>query len=289
MENSDALTGLRRRAQPLLGTLVEVAITVPTEGALVNATDPAFACIAEIHRAMSFHEADSDVRRLARTPAGACLTLNPHTWQVLSLALELEALSAGTFNVAVAPALVAAGLLPVPEGAPQPQARSLAEGIALLEGDRLRVLAPVWIDLGGIAKGYAVDCAVGCLQTLGIGSGLVNAGGDMRAFGSLAHPVHLRFAHGLRAVAVLQNGALATSGPAGACGTHMHSPQTNSPHIDPHRGVAVPASHSIVVQAPTAAMADALTKVALLAPAKADRLCPGLRAQWRAFDTLLDP
>ena len=278
MENSDALAGLRRRAQPLLGTLVEMAITVPTEGALVHATDPAFACIAEIHRAMSFHDADSDVRRLARAPAGACLTLNPHTWQVLSLALELEALSGGTFNVAVAPALVAAGLLPVPEGAPEPQARSLAEGIALLDSDRLRVLAPVWIDLGGIAKGYAVDCAVECLQHLGIGSGLVNAGGDMRAFGSVAHPVHLRFAHGLTRVAVLQNGSLATSGPAGAC----------SPHIDPHRGVAVPASHSVVVQAPTAAVADALTKVALLAPATADRLCPGLRAQWRAFDTL-DP
>ena len=303
MENSDTLAGLRRRAQPLLGTLVEVAITVPTEGVLLSATGPAFACIAEIHRAMSFHDADSDVRRLARTPAGACLTLNPHTWQVLSLALELEALSSGAFNVAVAPALVAAGLLPVPEGAPQPQARSLAEGIALLEGDRLRVLAPVWIDLGGIAKGYAVDCAVDCLQKLGIGSGLVNAGGDMRAFGIVEHPIHLRFAHGLRRVAVLQNGALASSGPAGAnsprarsshtlsphtLSPHAQGPQTSSPHIDPHRGVAVPAPHSVVVQAPTAAVADALTKVALLAPATADRLCPGLRAQWRAFDTL-DP
>ena len=253
---------------------MEIAIAVPTEAALLRATEHAFTDIGEIHRAMSFHDAGSDVRRLARAPAGTCLQLNPHTWQVLRLALDLEALSGGVFNVAVAPALVAAGLLPVPDDAPWPHARCLAEGIELLEGNRLRAVSSVWVDLGGIAKGYAVDCTVCLLQTMGVACGLVNAGGDMRAFGTGEHPVHLRFAHGLKVVALLHNGALASSCNLGA----------RSPHIDPHRGVAVQAKDSIVVQAPSAAVADALTKVAMLAPAIANCLCPGLRAQWRAFD-----
>ena len=144
--------------------------------------------------------------------------------------------------------------------------------------ERLRVLATVWVDLGGIAKGYAVDCAAAALQSQGMGSGLVNAGGDMCAFGPHSHPVHLRFADGFRAVAELRDGALASSCNA-ACGT-----AAASPHIEPRSGRAVLSRRSVVVQARSAAVADALTKVAMLRPATADRMCAALRAQWRAFE-----
>ena len=41
------------------------------------------------------------------------------------------------------------------------------------------------IDCGGIAKGYAVDVAIATLVRAGCSAGLVNAGGDLRAFGAL--------------------------------------------------------------------------------------------------------
>ena len=267
---------MRKRAKPLLGTLVEISIEATTEAAFVDATDLAFAQVAEVHRAMSFHEVDSDLRRLAREPAGSVLGISAHTAHVLRLALQIETQSNGVFNAAVAPALVACGLLPVPDGARAPQARCLGRAIELLGDDRLRVLAPVWVDLGGIAKGYAVDCAVAALQAAGVASGLVNAGGDMRAFGSHMHAVHLRFADGLRTVAWLQDAALASSCNAGQ--------SVASPHIEPQSGRGVRSAQSIVVQAASAAVADALTKVAMLDPAAADRLCAELRAQWRAFN-----
>lgn len=269
-------TALRKRAKPLLGTLVEISIDAATEAAFVHATDLAFAQVAEVHRAMSFHQAGSDLRRLAREPTGSVLGISAHTARVLRLALQIEAQSNGVFNAAVAPALVACGLLPTPDGARTPQARCLGRGIELLSDDCLRVLAPVWVDLGGIAKGYAVDCAVTALQAAGVASGLVNAGGDMRAFGAHSHPVHLRFADGLRAVALLQDAALASS-----CNAE---PSAASPHIDPRSGRSVRSAHSIVVQAASAAVADALTKVAMQDPAAADRLCTGLHARWRAFN-----
>ena len=283
---------LRRRAKPWLGTLVEIAIEAPSEAAFLHATDLAFARVAEVHRAMSFHEPGSDVCAIARAPAGASLQLGADTARVLRLALEIELRSGGLFNAAIAPALVASGRLPKPRGAQTAQAGTLAEGIEWLDERRLRVRAPVWIDLGGIAKGYAVDCAVIALEAAGMTSGLVNAGGDMRAFGPATHPVHLRFVDGLRLVAKLRDAALAASCNAGGGGAggdgaeaaDANPASINSPHIDPRSGCGVRSPNSVVVQASSAAVADALTKVALLCPATADRICRSLRAQWRAFE-----
>ena len=42
----------------------------------------------------------------------------------------------------------------------------------------------VQLDFGGIAKGYAIDIACDNLKNLGIDNAIVNAGGDLRAFGS---------------------------------------------------------------------------------------------------------
>ncbi len=277
---------LRRRAKPWLGTLVEIAIDAPSEAAFLHATELGFTRIAEVHRLMSFHESGSDVCAIARAPSGTSLQISADTARVLRLALDVELRSGGLFNAAIAPALVASGRLPRPQGAQPAKAGTLAEGIEWLDEHRLRVRAPVWIDLGGIAKGYAVDCAVIALEAAGITSGLVNAGGDMRAFGPAAHPVHLRFADGLRPVAMLRDAALAASCNADgdAAGADVSAAHITTPHIDPRSGRSVRSSNSVVVQAFSAAVADALTKVALLCPATADRICRSLRAQWRAFE-----
>ena len=267
---------LQRRALPLLGTLVEVAIQSGSNAAFEHASSAAFDVVNEIHRAMSFHDAHSDIRRIGRAAAGAVLELNPHTWNVLCLARRFELDSGGLFNVAVAPALVARGLLPRPVRARMPMASGLIDGLALLSHHRVCVLQPLWVDLGGIAKGYAVDCAAQLLQVSGASAGLVNAGGDMRAFGSLAHPVHLRFSMRLMQVASLQNSALASSSNAGL------SP-FETPHIDPRCGSSACSAETVVVQARSAAVADALTKVALLCPATADKMCLAWQASWRPF------
>jgi FAD:protein FMN transferase len=274
--------GLRRRAKPLLGTLVDIGIEAPSEAAFVRATDRAFARIADVHRLMSFHEPGSELRAIARARAGVSLHVSADTARVLRLALDMELRSGGLFNAAIAPVLVANGRLPMPTDAQAPRAHSLAAGVEWLAADRLRVRAPVWIDLGGIAKGYAVDCAVATLQASGVAAGLVNAGGDMRAFGPAAHPVHLRFADRLRPVAMLQDAALAAS--CNADGGLDDAQRSGSPHIDPRSGRGVRVPHSVMVQARSAAVADALTKVALLCPATAHRMCGGLRAEWRAFE-----
>src|SRR4029078_3507060 len=75
---------------------------------------------------------------------------------------------------------------------------------------------PLSLDLGGLAKGFAVDRAVEALQLDGVSSAVVNAGGDVRVFGARSSTIHVRhpscpqtLAHTIQ----LHRAALATSSP----------------------------------------------------------------------------
>ncbi|MFT3812553.1 MAG: FAD:protein FMN transferase [Acidovorax sp.] len=176
----------QRRAQPWLGTLVEVGVP---EGACADA---AFDALRRVQACMSRFDPRSDVGRFAALPVGASLHVEEDTAQVLHAARQLQQASGGLFDITQGRA---------PEG-------------WRCEGRRLtRLHAAAAFDLGGIAKGYAVDCAVRALQAEGCAAGWVNAGGDLRAFGAAQLPILLRdeAAGALRPFAQLEEGAFATS------------------------------------------------------------------------------
>jgi len=246
-----------RRAKPLLGTLVTIEAADLDEAHFVAASEAAFARIEAVHAAMSFHEPGSDLRALARCDAGEVLRVQHDTHAVLQLALQLEAQSEGAFNACCAATLAARGLLPLPNDARPAQAKALADGIELLAGDRVRVLRTPWIDLGGIAKGYAVDAAVDALQGAGVRGGIVNAGGDLRAFGEAKAIVRVRDPRSpTSAVPVAELSTM-------ACATSAWSLSTaDSAHLLGARAaVGDNAPMSVTVFAPLCAIADALTKV----------------------------
>src|SRR5262245_39578210 len=147
-----------RRAQPWLGTFVEIAASGASAASVHAAIDRAFAAVATVHRLMSFHEDASDVSRLNHAAVEA-VRVHPWTYEVLQAALDLHARSGGAFDVTVAPALQALGLLPqVPGECPCPTRTTRADPPLLLGDCRVRLgAADVRIDLGGIAKGSAVD------------------------------------------------------------------------------------------------------------------------------------
>ena len=64
--------------------------------------------------------------------------------------------------------------------------------IILEDTGHVRFRRPLLIDFGGIAKGFAVDRAVEILKRKRVMAGIVNAGGDLRVFGSASQLVHLR-------------------------------------------------------------------------------------------------
>ena len=255
---------MRRRAQPWLGTLVEITILDEIDSARIDAAcAAAFDAVARVHRLMSFHTADSDVSRINRAKIGEAVAIDPATALVLRTACALTEKSDGIFDVGCASRLVAWQLLPDLHASQAGQQFSSA-ALDWLDVSTLCKRAALLIDLGGIAKGYAVDQAMAALREVGIAHACVNAGGDLRACGSTAFPTVIRDPRQptrVGAEIALRDMALATS--ASYFSLRDHASGQVSALLDGRNGRALTARISASVLASNCMIADALTKVVL--------------------------
>jgi len=222
-----------RRAQPLLGTLVEIGV-LATDADRHPGVAAAFAAIREAQACLSRFEAGSDVATFNALRCGERIAVRAVTQHVLAAALELQAATAGAFDISLG---------------------SAPDGWALRGADLHKLDDTTRLDLGGIGKGHAVDLAVQALMAHGVEAGWVNAGGDLRAFGDVDAPVQLRDEAngGVRAFATLRDGAFATS----HFGPDSRSRLAANARAAPHHAHAS-------VAAPLCLWADALTKVVAL-------------------------
>ena len=267
------MEALRRRAQPWLGTIVEIRIAdAMPDTALTAMYDRAFQQIARVHRLMGFHAPDSDLSRINVAPVGSHITIDPHTHAVLQAALQVTAASAGLFDVRVAGCLIDWGILPPCGQAPRSYVPRRVSFSLTPEGMVYKLGADL-LDLGGIAKGYAVDLAITSLQEAGVQNACVNAGGDLRVIGDCANEVLLRNPSDPSDMAyklVLHNQALATSA------SYFSLRETEQGQycalVNGQTGEAMPNRISVSVSAPQCMFADALTKV-VMASANAEHPC----------------
>jgi thiamine biosynthesis lipoprotein len=243
-----------------MGTLLQIAARGSDANAVTRAMEDALAAVERVDRLMSFHADDSELTRINRHADRQPIAVDPWTYAVLRRAVHIAALSGGLFDVTVAPFLVEQGLLPRREGA-MPDGGDWRD-LTLLSGGRVLFQRPMLIDLGGIAKGFAVDQAIHALRQGGCTEAIVNAGGDLRAFGSTRRPVHLRRRTGLVPMAELRCGAIATSSPRAILPDRLAQPLGSI--VDPKRGEAWNGDGSVMVAARSCMIADALTKVAAL-------------------------
>jgi thiamine biosynthesis lipoprotein len=261
-----------RRAQALLGTFVEIDVTDANQRDAERAVEAAFSVVAEVHRLMSFHEASSDVSRLNRAASNGAVVVHPWTCAVLEMAVEVNRHSAGAFDIGVAPALQRTGQLPGgSEAWPSAASMPTAEAIELLADNQVRFLHPsVLIDLGGIAKGFAVDRAIEELRARGVRSAMVNAGGDLAAFGPEARVIHIRDPRSpdrLMCQIEVSNRALASS--ARRFDPFLSADTVDTAVIEPKTQMPARAAHGATVCAPSCMVADALTKVVMVAGKRA--------------------
>ncbi|MBS0589932.1 MAG: FAD:protein FMN transferase [Proteobacteria bacterium] len=259
------MSAMLQRARPHLGTLVEMRVEAPDEACARAAIETAFVEVAAVHARMSFHTADSDLSRLHAAHVGTQVEVDARTLDVLRCALDLAARSRGCFDPTMAGRLVARGFLPPPRSPFVPDARASWRDVELRDGG-VRLRRPLWLDLGGIAKGYAVDRAIGVLLANGATQALVNAGGDLRVAGPREEIVHLRGAGdaGIAGALALRDAALASSG--GAATRRYRDGRWTGVHLDARDGSHVGLFSSASVTAPSCMIADALTKVVFAAP-----------------------
>ena len=272
-----------RRCRPLLGTFVEVATSGTNAANLERGINAAFAAVEKVHWLMSFHDPDSDVSRMNRDALTQSVIVHPWTWKVLETAQHLAHESNGVFDIAIARLLASRGFLPRAEC--QPDNAATWRDIFLRKNCRVFFRRQLVIDLGGIAKGFAVDCAVAALKASGVKTGILNAGGDLRVFGPISRIVHVRhpaepaFAAG---AVCLSERAMATSGVYFA--RRRYRGHNVSPLLDGCTGRSARELISVSVAAAECMIADALTKIVFALREQA----AGLLAQHRADALILE-
>ncbi|HEX2565268.1 MAG TPA: FAD:protein FMN transferase [Burkholderiales bacterium] len=226
------------RARALLGTLVSIR----TDGD-ENAVSGALALVEQVQRLMSAHSDDSDLARINRLAHARAVSVHPWTFRVLRTAQAVSCASGGAFDAALG------------HGASW-------RDVELLQGGKVRLARRARLDLGGIAKGFAVDLAVAALQRRGASQGSVNAGGDLAVFGKRPQLVRVRVPGDPRLAVPLARTcarAFATSGS-----------YFNDELVDGRDRRRLRMTHSITVSARSCMVADALTKaVAALGPQRA--------------------
>ena len=227
--------------------------------------EAAFEAIAVVQAKMSFFEPSSDVSRINRAQAGDFVEVSLLTYKVLETANRFHRDSDGLFDITIAPELQRWGCLPTSLSTPHKRrSRSCQSDLELVAGSLVHVKRPVRIDLGGIAKGFAVDQAINAMTRCGAISGTVNAGGDLRTFGSHPLPIqvrHPRIPGNLLPLTDLQDEALATS--AIYFSRARWRGQWISALLNGRSRSPCTGSQSVSVLAPDCMTADALTKIVM--------------------------
>jgi thiamine biosynthesis lipoprotein len=223
--------------------LVAIEAEASTGAKALAAIEDAFAAIERVG-VLLHPKTGTDSRRLRDAACGERVRLDAWSYEILSICGELQAASGGVFD-------------PCRRDRP-----GRMHDIDLSVAGSATKLVEVALDLGGIAKGFAVDRAVAALREHGCGSGIVNAGGDLRVFGP-AREVMLRLATGTAYPLELEEAAVAVSEPKSDRSPREHVGYYVGATGEPVTG------RWVAVIAPTAILADGLAKCAMLCPAAA--------------------
>jgi len=252
-----------KRVQPLLGTYVEISLQGDREKEVLQAcATEGFNAIKTIDHLMSRHRPDSDLMRLNRTRAGTWIRLNSKTCALLKVANKLRLDSKGAFDIRAQTGI---------------QLSSKSPPAVEISGEWVRKNGAWNLNLDGIAKGYAVDYAIKKIRSFpwarGV-SGLINAGGDLRIWGTMTASVAVHIAGDPDSFQSshfpLRQIAMATSSIRTGASTANFS---EAAHIHMPSGKKAHAAQTVTVFARHCFLADALTKIVLLAPASNARRC----------------
>ncbi len=260
------------RTRIMMGTVVEIRVYDDAAEQYDDAVSAAFAEMETIEELMSPHRPASDVSRLSA--ADTPIAVSTETLEVLQLAQDVSAASHGAFAATLGRLINLWGFA---EGEAQLPAlseieKALAEiGPAALtfQGNKItKSSAALAIDLGGVAKGYAIDRAITVLAASGIQHASVNAGGDMRLLGDRAGaPWRIGIQHPRQTGAVLASLKLADRAvvTSGDYERFFEQDGVRYHHIlDPRSGYPARLCQSVTVVAEQAALADAVATAAFV-------------------------
>lgn len=268
--------------QPQMGVPFRIVLYAHDAHAARIAAHAAFARVAALNAILSDYEDDSELTRLSRTAgSGRAVKLGPDLWRVLHRSQQFARRTDGAFDVTIGPLVQQWRRARRQRELPDPPRLTAALQATghrhLILNARTRTatlnVPNMRLDLGGIAKGYAVDEALRILRAHGITRALVSGGGDLAAAeappGRPAWRIEVAPLDAqpgtTRCFVRLRHGALATSGDLFQ---HVEIAGQRYSHIvDPRTGIGLTDHSLVTVLAPDCTTADALaTSVSVLGP-----------------------
>lgn len=177
------------REQAIMGTLVRAEVWTDTRKQGEQAIDLVMQEMRRIDALMSPFKPGSELSRINRDAAAGPVRVNPELFGLIRRSIDFSRQTDGAFDITFA----SAGYLYDYRKKQQPDRQQLQQALPAINYRHLRLdeagqtvsfaRKGVRIDLGGIAKGYAVERAIGLLRQQGIHNALVSAGGDSRILG----------------------------------------------------------------------------------------------------------
>ncbi|MEO5377043.1 MAG: FAD:protein FMN transferase [Magnetococcus sp. DMHC-6] len=257
-----------------MGTLVTITTWGVPDNIEQQAVTAGFQEIERIEQLMSRHLPNSPLSQINGTVDSAPHPIPHEIWQVLNLGIEIDQLSQGAFDMGLLALTKLWGFSEEPPPTTPPAAQAINNWlknrpspprIVLKEPDLLQLDPQTGLDLGAIAKGYAIDQAIATLRAQGVENAIVNAGGNLRIIGSkggkpwrvgVQHP---RDPSRVTAVSLLSGDiALVTSGDYERF--FLFEGQRYHHILDPKTGYPAKAGLiSVSIQCPEAITADALS------------------------------
>ena len=258
------------REEAIMGTAVRVELWSDDRTEARHAIDAVMAEMHRIDRAMSPFKPDSELSLINRDAAAMAMTISDEMFRLIARAIDFSKLSDGAFDITYA----SVGHLYDYRQRIKPSDAALAAARAAI-GWRHLLLDPknhtlrfaregVRIDLGGFAKGHAVDNAAAILRRHGITNAIVSAGGDSRVIGDRrGRPWTIgvrdpRRAGEVVALLPLEDVAVSTSGDYErffvADGVRCHHV------IDPKTGKSPSSVHSVTIVADDGLTSEGLSK-----------------------------
>src|SRR5437870_5934309 len=179
-----------KRAQFLMGTLVEITAVAPSDAIAQASLTAGFQEIRRLENLLSTWIETSELSRVNQAAGLKPVSVSAETFDLLRRALEVAEYTEGGFNIAIGPAV---RLWNIPEAPRIPTAMELDIAAQYVDYRRIHLDAArrtvflekpgMRIDIGGIGKGFAAEKAAAVMREIGATGGLVAVAGDFRVFG----------------------------------------------------------------------------------------------------------
>jgi thiamine biosynthesis lipoprotein len=260
----------------VMGTSVQVQAIGGDETTRRAAIDEAFAAFAEVDRLMSNYRDDSELARINRGAGHEAVAVSDPMFSVLDAARRVSTASNGAFDITVGPLVRLWGFYDkqphVPTPAELTAVRPLIDYRNLVLDAKLHTAhfthPDVELDLGGIAKGFAVELAAGVLRRRGL-SGFIDAGGNQYLLGT---PLGKRiWTVGIknpdvpdRVLGVVETGEISVSTSADYYNFLVANGRQYGHILDPRTLQPSTAALSVTTLSPDGTLADAMSKAAFI-------------------------